>query len=241
MKVIEIDCPHCLGKQYQFNYSSHVPLLESERSEDGTYKPIEKDGLFNCFWTCISCGKGITTIVQADKSKGRSIFADDPKIGFPYESFRILEIFPSSPASEMPDYVSEEIMRYFIQGERSFKIKAFDACIAMMRLTLERAVIEFTNRFLKNDEEPITEVANLKQAIKDLVKNNRLTSDMASWADMIRLSANDVLHRAMPLDEEAEDIKDFTVMFLKYAFTLPEKVKGMMKRRGYVSSVPGTP
>ena len=50
---------------------------------------------------------------------------------------------------------------------------------------------------------------------------------MKDWAHQIRLDGNDATHEEDKVftKEDAEQIREFTELFLIYAFTLPERVK----------------
>jgi hypothetical protein len=154
----------------------------------------------------------------------------------------ILKIYHKLPQSEFPEHVSDDIKHYYAQGEDNLKSKNCDASVSMMRAALEKAVVEYINVHKKKEDAPISEAANLRDAIRKLADRNLLTPEMKSWADMIRTLANESLHKMRITEEDAEEIKDFTVMFLEYAFTLPRKVQQMtakIESRKTVSAEPG--
>lgn len=55
--------------------------------------------------------------------------------------------------------------------------------------------------------------------------NRRITPDMWSWADRVRIDGNESLHDPEDFDEDdARPLRLFTEMFLRYMFELPGEV-----------------
>lgn len=76
----------------------------------------------------------------------------------------------------------------------------------------------------------------LYQRLEKAVKDNLITSEMASWAHDVRLDANDERHAdevaIMPTKEDVNRTIDFVIAFAEYLFVLPSKIKrGMSKNK----------
>jgi hypothetical protein len=239
--------------------------------------------LFNCFWICPNCGKGIVTIIEAKEQDVLSVNPTKLAPGLPFKDVRILNMYPEMPLSELPEYAPGNVRELFLQSEKSLRNKGFELSIMGMRAALEQAAVAFINRYpeLRKEFQPkkkpekkdlaskesgpplIIDIDNLKQAIRKLGETKFLPVEMCDWANLIRLSGNEATHRGRTMTDkaksearnyselesqnksksktekeknpksvsdaeiEATDIKNFTVMFLTYAFTLPAKVQKM--------------
>lgn len=93
----------------------------------------------------------------------------------------------------------------------------------MFRTALEKALEE---------KLPDSKTRTLFDLIKEAETQQKLTPDLAKWANQIRLVGRDAVHKKEPLSEEdAQDLHDFTELVLIYLFTLPEKLRLAQKRR----------
>jgi Domain of unknown function (DUF4145) len=71
---------------------------------------------------------------------------------------------------------------------------------------------------------------NLGPRIDALAKAGRLTNDLQKWAHHVRLEGNDAAHDEDPFTgPEAEELLDFTELFLTYVYSLPGRLKDKMK------------
>ena len=70
---------------------------------------------------------------------------------------------------------------------------------------------------------------SLYSRIEKAVKDNLLTSEMASWAHEIRLDANDQRHSdeeaSLPNGDDATKVIDFTLAIAEYLYVLPARVQ----------------
>ncbi len=59
-----------------------------------------------------------------------------------------------------------------------------------------------------------------------LHQNHRITPEIRSWADHVRVEGNDALHDPEDFTEEdAKPLRLFAEMFLRYVFELPGEVR----------------
>jgi len=96
-----------------------------------------------------------------------------------------------------------------------------DAAGAMIRKTLETALKA------KFPESRGTLIKRIEAAEKD----GALTRDMAQWAHQIRHLGNEAAHEEEPFSEDdAEDLRSFTDLLLRYLFTLPGMLEKARKK-----------
>lgn len=66
---------------------------------------------------------------------------------------------------------------------------------------------------------------NFYNRLKWLHDNHRITPDMKSWADHVRIEGNEALHDPEDFEEaDAKPLRLFTETFLRYIFELPGEV-----------------
>lgn len=153
----------------------------------------------NDFLSCGCCG--IPIILRYKKShisKGIPIYFD---------------VFPESISAKAPEGLSDRTQGLYLQGLDSLTRRNWDAAGAMFRKSLEVAVSEI---FPEGR-------GTLAECIKKLPDDRGLTKSMKDWANEIRLLGNGAAHDEFN-QKEANLIKEFTEMFLTYAFTMPGKM-----------------
>lgn len=63
--------------------------------------------------------------------------------------------------------------------------------------------------------------------------NHRITPDMKTWADHVRVEGNEALHDPDEFAEiDAKPLRLFTEMFLRYVFELPGEVRAFRDEVG---------
>ena len=118
---------------------------------------------------------------------------------------------------DIPEHLPKNIYKFIKQGTDSLCQKNFDAAGSMFRKTLETAL---KHKFSENAGAPLFE------QIRKAANNGRLTSDMADWADQIRILGNSAVHADEPIaEEDASEMGEFTKLVMIYLFTLPEKLR----------------
>jgi len=72
--------------------------------------------------------------------------------------------------------------------------------------------------------------AELKQRIHKLAENRRIIGAMRDWADRIRVIGNEGMHQPDELtNSEVREVKEFTELFLTFAFTMPSVITSASK------------
>ena len=94
----------------------------------------------------------------------------------------------------------------------------------MFRRVLERATLEIaaTDKEINFDRK-----TRLGQRIKMLAEHQLITPAMRDWAEVIQFGGNDAAHGDDDdfSQHDAERLKEFTELFLLYAFTMRERVR----------------
>lgn len=131
--------------------------------------------------------------------------------------FQIRDVWPEPPKPSCPEYVPAEVERAFLEAEDCRLRKNWGSAAMSYRRALERAV---------NAIHPEGGTNSLAKTLKELEREQRITPDIASWADEIRIIGNGVAHDAKdPGEAEVEDQANFTRMALVYLFEMPERVR----------------
>ena len=126
----------------------------------------------------------------------------------------VIEIFPSSP--EVSEDIPSRARSYIEQAIASIHAPAG---AVMLSASAVDALLK---------EKGYTE-GKLYSRIDKAVKDNLLTSEMATWAHEIRLDANDQRHSddeaSLPNGDDAKKVIDFTLAIAEYLYLLPARVQ----------------
>ena len=118
----------------------------------------------------------------------------------------------------VPEHVDEEIAADFEEAVANLKGGRFTSAGIMFRRVLERATVAL---------DPSSQTDNLYTRIEKLAKASVISQELQESATIIRIEGNTAAHGAREefTSETAEQLHQFTELFLTYAFTLPAKVK----------------
>jgi hypothetical protein len=88
---------------------------------------------------------------------------------------------------------------------------------------MSRKVIDVSTQLLLKEDS--AKFGNIKGRIDELAKRNALTPDLQEWAHQVRLGGNDAAYDKDPFTKpEAEELLDFTELYLTYVYTLPGRL-----------------
>ena len=199
MGQLKRDCPHCHTKNSAFMAFGEKQQIDSE--------------LWTTALFCSGCYGGMTAIIEMQ--------AGQTPLGYPGDidqnpNLMIQAEYPRHEPKEAPRHLPANIESYFLQATRSLEGKNFDASGVMSRKALDTAT-----RKLKPDAK-----GNLYKRIEALAAVNLITPDLKNWAHIIRDDGNDAAHEEEPTTQDfAQELLDFTELFLMYTFTMPGMVK----------------
>jgi Domain of unknown function (DUF4145) len=93
---------------------------------------------------------------------------------------------------------------------------------------MSRKTVDAATKDLMKDQ--AKQIRDLAPRIDALATAGKLTEDLRAWAHQIRLDGNNAVHDEKPFTkEEAEELLDFTELFLTYVYTLPGRLAAKKK------------
>jgi hypothetical protein len=123
-----------------------------------------------------------------------------------------------------PEYIPEDVARYWLQAKKCLVDRNYDAAIVMTRSAIQIA-LRASNAIGDN----------LKQEIDDLATKGVLPSLMKDWAHNVRELGNESAH-PKPNQEpttarDANDLVTFMDFLFQYMYSLPKRIKAFRERK----------
>ena len=205
-----LNCPHCGSNRITFD------IVGSSRAY-----PPQYSSFWNLLLQCRHCLKAIVAELCGIGGTDPAKCEGDPRShGF------VIKDIPSVSAL-VPEQVDEEIAADFEEAVAYLKAGRFTSAGIMFRRVLEQATIAL---------DPTSHADSLYIRIEKLAKASVISKELQESATIIRIEGNTAAHGAREefTSENAEQLHQFTELFLTYAFTLPAKVKA------YYNSVTST-
>lgn len=140
--------------------------------------------------------------------------------------FSILNVHPETPNTIAPEHVPDAITRDYEEAMDSLRRGKPTSAGMMFRKVLQRATSAIGP---KCDE---FKKKKLFHRIEHLATKHMLTPAMAQWADFLREEGNEATHEEEEefTPEQAQQMQEFTELFLIYAFTLPARVAASIEK-----------
>ncbi|MCR9260751.1 MAG: DUF4145 domain-containing protein [Pseudomonadaceae bacterium] len=127
---------------------------------------------------------------------------------------------PEPANNSAPPFTPDRIAGIFKQAVSSLENGNFDAAGAMTRKCLDIATKYVTNGDKRYEN------LWLKARIEQMTDDHLLTPELGVWAGIIREDGNSAVHDEVEFGkEEAQEMVDFTEVFLNYVFTIPGKIE----------------
>ena len=125
-------------------------------------------------------------------------------------------MWPQRTASIAPNHTPPSVAGRFLEGEAAYERHSWNAAVSMYRSALDIATKSLPGVPAKQ---------SFYTRLKWLADNGRITAEMKTWADRVRLEGNEALHDPDDFTEEdARPLRLFTLSFLRYMFELPGEV-----------------
>jgi hypothetical protein len=193
------NCPHCHTQSVSFTSFSEVK------------KPRTPNTIVTAFY-CGNCYGGyISEIYTPSAATGHTAKGNIETT----PGFKITKEYPLPQTIEAPDFLPENIKKFFLQAANSLKAGHLDASAMMSRKVLEVAVKTL---------EP-TGNGSLYQRNERLYSSGKITEELKNWAHIIRDNGNEATNEEEPvLSIFSEEHLSFAEMFLMYTFTMPGMV-----------------
>ena len=210
--TLKLKCPRC-------EVTSAATILSAiryfEKKDGRNYAAI------NGFFRCHQCDQGIMADIVGIEI-GPGWFKQDWQGRISNYEY-IKSLYPTRETAKALDNLPEDVETVFVEAENLYLansdgVRFFDPAIHSYRRALDLATKE-----LGQDKDKGT----LAKRIRALHAKNIIPESMADLADMVRLGGNDAVHDApkSTAEQDAGDLREFTELFLLYAFTMPERVK----------------
>jgi hypothetical protein len=220
MPSIIVECPHCGADRVGFDLAA-----QQQRPTLITLRGGERFRMWDVLATCSKCEEAIIAVfsqneyADARSPKSPTECKSDPENW----GFSLVYVLPPPQPSRVPEHLPELLPNIFLQASNALKRGDWDASGAMSRKTIDVA----TKDLMQNEAR---QIRDLGPRIDALAKAGRLTEDLRQWAQHVRLGGNDAAHDEDPFTKaEAEELLDFTELFLTYVYTLPGRLKEKMK------------
>lgn len=210
MLSFDITCPHCLK-------DNAVLVGFSEHHKSHT-------NIYNVPFYCRSCEQAGVAVVSSLNGKGPYSYCaysqNNINIVLPRDdsSFKLEKIYPELKINTCPENAPPRAAKFFIESKDDFQRQRYETCVMNCRKVIDISTKELLGDIARNE--------TLYQRISVLRDNDRITEQMKNWAHIIRIDSNPAVHSDEEFShEEAEEILNFTELFLLYAFTLPAMVQ----------------
>ena len=211
-------CPFCLKE----NVVGTVTNLYFTNKESSNH---HNKVLFHAFGHCNHCLMGMVgngLILNTDYAQRgiKQYHGDIAKYG--HINGSPFEWLPKPPEIDIPANLPKNVEDKFLQAERlSNQIDMRDPAGNTYRATLERSILHIDASLTGG---------NLYSKIEKLAKNGQITEDLKDFAHQIRVLGNDATHNDDDItQEELNNLRIFTRMFLMYVFTLPAMIPQTVK------------
>lgn len=212
------DCPYCLTKNTFFEHLN-------------TYRVFNNESYLT--FLCRKCKNIVLCRISDNFFRNRDIDKSvvSLQLGETIDGWNVDNIFPNLPKIKVLDHLPEKISKYFLEAQEHLKNGHFETSIGVSRKVLEITTVQ------KLDEKQAVDKQGKILSKEDLIKrplrrrvdllfeNNLITQDMHDWATLIREEGNNAVHSDEDYtQEEAQELIDFTEVFLMYLYTLPQMV-----------------
>jgi hypothetical protein len=198
---IQFDCPFCKTNGAGFK------ILFDKKSPRGDY-------IWNSIGSCGVCKEFVMFVFETPNSGTGP--AEDSLLRFDTDAFEVLETFPAHNGPRVTEATPDNVLKPYVEAERSFEMGLYSAAGSCYRKAMERAV--------KHINPDTTGMLNAR--IRELEERQIIPHSMIELLDQIRLFGNASMHEEDddPTFQDCDAAREFAYLFLRYAFTLPALV-----------------
>ncbi len=204
MAEMVLTCPYCASARMTFDFiGQHLSERELR--------------IWKTFWVCRNCEEGVVVNLSGPDRFSPGDCRGDPRDG----GFYMHAIRPEPQRILAPACVPDDIARDFKEATDNLRRKNWTSSGMMFRKVLQRS----TSRLVPEDSG--LKDMRLVQRIDALDERRLITPAMKDLAHRIRLDGNEATHEEDEefSEQQAKWMKDFTELFLIYAFTLPARIE----------------
>lgn len=143
---------------------------------------------------------------------------------------------PNREIAVCPEHVPENIKIVFNEASICLSNNCYTASGAMFRLCLDITTKELLQQWIEaNQVEPKQPNSHQKDKlynrIEFLIEHGVIPTDLKEYAHHIRLDGNNAAHDGSTEKEEAEDLLDFSELFLERIYTMRKQLEIAQTRR----------
>lgn len=202
MAIIRGNCPHCPAEHvaFELKWIDRFPATLTK---------------WNCVAVCGACNQPVCFIAIA--KNGANHNPPTSVAGDVAVAYSIPIVWPIRPQATAPQHTPPAVKKRYLEGEDAFARNNWNSAVAMYRSALDIAT-----KGMNGVPQGQTFFARLEW----LHQQHRITPDIRSWGDHVRVEGNAALHDPEDFDEnDAKSLRFFTEMFLRYVFELPGAVR----------------
>ena len=226
MPELVANCPRCGSKHITFDVQA-VNLVSIRYGWQH---------IFEAFGVCRHCNSSTTFVIE-EKSQHHDIdlfqkvspLKMTDSLNNYFSVVRFISLIDHATITA-PEYIPEEIVKVFNEGATCITVECWNAAGSMFRACIDLA----TRPMLPADEMPGLNHRtrrDLGLRLPWLFDNGYLPNDLRELSNCIREDGNDSAHQGTLVNEDAEDLLDFTIALLERIFTEPKRLEIAKKRR----------
>ncbi|EBF2118278.1 hypothetical protein AZ006_001002 [Citrobacter freundii] len=226
MAMFVDNCPRCGAQKIAFDVRG-VNCF-------GSYKAFAKEEVpaYEAYCVCRECHK-TTIFLCTDVNKRQPLDSIDWGMALFGLKDVACVIRPISPADlsvgEPPEFLPPHINAAYEEGAKCLAIGCFNAAATMFRLCLDYA----TKGLVPDGEQgPAQKIKrSLGLRMEWLFENHILPEALRELAECVKDDGNDGAHEGILDKAAAEDLEDFTYIFLERLYTEPQRLVEARARR----------
>ncbi len=226
MVTLVNDCPRCKSQKMTFDFNGlNCAKVQSDLSGTKIYE-------YEIYCVCREC-RQTTMFICRPLEKNKTLDSYNLWNG----QFGLMEVAnvvrPVSPADlavkEPPEFLPEHINSAYEEGAKCLAIGCYNAAATMFRLCLDYATKE---RVPDGDKGPTHKIKrSLGLRMEWLFNNHLLPESLRELAECVKDDGNDGAHEGILDKAAAEDLEDFTYLFLERLYTEPQRLIDAKRRR----------
>lgn len=235
MFFVRVKCPHCadcntvrLFNVGEYTAACSPSVLEKEQVSVATMSAARHrhSARFSAAGTCCACNGPVLLELEIDRDYlkvMREHILEAPQHRYDGPPPKILRMWPEPPQPYAHPALPENVRKDFITLQNILPQLPESPWIGISAC---RTILENAVEYLGG------EGGTLHKRLHNLADKGILSSVLLDWADCIRLSGNAAVHDCTGSIDEAEEIVEFTRLFLQYVFELPDRVRIARERAG---------
>ncbi len=230
MFTIDLSCPNCRNNRGmrawamgEFEIISPEKITPPHLRNLVRPEMLDPDAIIKatCCCTCTLCHQPVmVSIAMARKMFDKAKACVNSDEGYRGPAPEVLQIWPAPVKPYTHPSFPAKLNDLFIDFQDIFA-EGKDPAIVVGGC---RNVLEFA----VNDQK--AKGSNLCRKICDLQAKGVISELLAEWAHYVRLEGNEAIHEIKATSEEAEEMIDFTKIFLQYLYELPSRIKEARQR-----------